>query len=101
MPALVVWFLGGLSTMLAGLVPRVLFALGIGFATFGGFTVAIESLKSDVMSRASGLPLVLVQVLSTTQVDKGLALIMSATLAVVALRTTMGALTRLTMKGTA
>lgn len=99
MPAILVWFLGGLSSLLQGLVPRVLFSLGIGFATFTGFTVALDSIKADVIGGMQGLPVVVVEVLSTLRVDQGLSLIFSATLAVVALRVTNGALTRLTMKG--
>lgn len=88
MPAILVWLLGGLATMLQGLVPRVLFALGIGFTTFTGVTVAIDSLKADIISRLGSLDSVIVQVLSTLRVDQGLSLIMSATLAVVALKIT-------------
>lgn len=101
MPAIIVWLLGGLATMLQGLVPRILLALGIGFATYTGFQAGLDSLKSDVISRMQGLPTVLIQVLSTLRVDQGISLMMSATLATVAVRLTAGALTRITMKGTA
>lgn len=99
MPAFLVWLLGGLSTLLQGLVPRILFMLGIGFASFTGFTAALDSIKADVIAGMQGLPATMVQVLSTLRVDQGLTLVFSATLAVVALRVTNGALTKLTMKG--
>lgn len=101
MPAFLVWLLGGLASLLQGLVPRILFMLGIGFATFTGFTAALESIKGDVIAGMQGLPSTMVQVLSTLKVDQGLTLVFSATLAVVALRLTNGALTRLTMRGVA
>lgn len=99
MPAVLVWLLGGLATLFQGLIPRILFSLGIGFATFSGFDAALTSLKSDLISRLQGLPGVLIQVLSLCRIDQGLSLIMSAYLAVVATRLVSGSLTRITMKG--
>lgn len=99
MPAIIVWLLGGLAALLEGLVPRILFILGIGFATFTGFQSALNTLKSQVISNMQGLPSMVVQVLSTCKVDQGVNLVLSAWLAVVAVKLTAGALTRLTMKG--
>lgn len=100
MPAIIVYLLGGLAALLQGLVPRILFALGIGFATFTGFSAAMDAIKADVISGMQGLPAVIVTVLSLCKVDLGLTLLFSAYAAVVATRLTEGALTRLTMKGT-
>lgn len=101
MPALLVWFLGGLATLLQSLVPRILFSLGIGFATFTGFQVALDALKADVIAGMQGLPATVVTVLSLLQVDRGVSLVLSAWLGVVALRLANGVLTRLTMRGVA
>jgi len=100
MPAAIVWLLGGLATLLQGLVPRILFALGIGFVTYAGVDVALASLRDAAIARFSGLPGVVIDVLSLTRVDEGLTLIFSSYMAVLALRTTQGVLTRVTMKGT-
>jgi|PlaIllAssembly_1097288.scaffolds.fasta_scaffold1075419_2 hypothetical protein len=101
MPAILVWLLGGLATMLRGVVPRILFALGIGFAAFTGIDTGMVALKAEIISRMQGLPGVVVQVLSLLRVDQGLSMMFSATLGVLALRVTNGVLTRITMKGVA
>jgi len=101
MPAVVWWLLGGLASLLQSLIPRILFALGIGFATFAGFQVGLDALKAEAIARLQGLPATVVAVLSLLRVDQGLSLIFSATLAVVATKLVAGALTRVTFKGTA
>lgn len=99
MPAFIVWFLGGLASLLQGLVPRIMFALGIGFATFTGFSAALTTLKTYVLTQLTGLPAVIVQVLALCKTDVGLTMVMAAHTAVIATRLTEGALTRVTMKG--
>ncbi|QGH73286.1 MAG: head virion protein [Inoviridae sp. ctBZ32] len=101
MPAFVVMLLGGLASMLAGLVPRILLSLGIGFATFTGITVALDSLKAQLLADLQGLPATVVGVLALLRLDQGVSLVVSATLAVMATKAIGGALTRITMKGVA
>lgn len=100
MPAILVWLIGGLAVMLERLVPRILFALGVGFVTYAGVDAALDLLMDNVIARLGELPATVISVLSLCKVDAGLTLVFSSYLAVVALRTTQGALTRLTMKGT-
>lgn len=100
MPAILVWLLGGLATMLQSLIPRILFTLGIGFATFTGVDLALEALGDAIEGRLLALPSQVREVLGVLQVDTGITLVLSAWLATVALRMTTGALTRVTMKGT-
>jgi len=53
MPAFIAWILGGLATVLQSAIPRVLFALGIGFVTFAGFQVALDSIARNHTPNAS------------------------------------------------
>lgn len=100
MPAAIVWLLGGLATLLTQLVPRILFALGIGFATYTGVTSGFDALKSNVISNMQGLPATITGILGILRLDQGVTLILSTYAAVIATKAVTGAVTKLRLKGT-
>lgn len=100
MPAAIVWLLGGLASLLSQLVPRILFALGVGFATFTGVSAGFDVLKANVISNMQGLPATITGVLGLLQVDTGVTLVLSTYTAVLATKTVAGSLTRMRLKGT-
>ena len=100
MPAAIVWLLGGLATLLAQLVPRILFALGIGFATYTGVSVGFDALKAGVISNMQGLPATITGILGILRLDQGVTLILSTYAAVIATKAVAGSLTKLRLKGT-
>lgn len=100
MPAIIVWFLGGLASLLTHMVPRILFALGIGFATFTGVTIGFDQLKASVITNLQGLPATITGVLGILRLDQGVTLILATYAAVIATKAVSGAVTRLHLKGT-
>lgn len=101
MPAAIVWLLGGLATLLTQMVPRILFALGIGFATYTGVTTGFDSLKASIITNMQGLPATITGVLGILRLDQGVTLILSTYAAVIATKAVAGAVTKLHLKGTA
>jgi len=101
MPALIAVLVGALGQLLMSLVPRILIALGIGFATFTGITAGFDVLKAQIIANMQGLPATITGVLGLLRLDQGVTLVLSAYAAVIAVKVVQGASTRLRLKGTA
>ena len=70
--------LGGLATIAASLVGRVLLALSIGFVTYTGAQIGISAILVSVKSAFSGAPSDVVSLLAFLWVDKAIGMMFSA-----------------------
>lgn len=70
--------LGGLATIAASLVGRVLLALGVGYVTFKGFDLTIAWLLTQIKTNISAMPLEVVNFFGYMWVDKAIGMIFSS-----------------------
>lgn len=96
--AFVPYLMGALATLMASLVWRAVFALGIGFVTYTGVTVAIDSIKANVISAVNGLPGEALGLLGYLWVDKALTIVFSAVAASLAMNAVGGAVKKMVFK---
>jgi len=85
MPAMIVWLLGGLASIVGPLAARVLLALGFGMVTYVGADLAIDALKLSAENSLSSLPAVLINFAGLLKVDVALNIIVGAVTARLAL----------------
>ncbi|SPD67820.1 conserved protein of unknown function (plasmid) [Cupriavidus taiwanensis] len=78
MPVFLLSLLGGLVSIAASMVGRVLIALGIGYVTYSGISVLLDTLKAQVVSRLSGASVEFVQVMSLVKIDVCVSILFSA-----------------------
>jgi len=99
MPVLVSALIGGLLTVLASAVGRILLALGLSFVVYSGFDVSITWLLNQIKSNLSGMPADTVAFLAWLWVDKAIGLMFSAYTAASAIKFAGGTtLTKLVRK---
>lgn len=99
MPAFLV-ALGGMFLSMAGtLVGRVLLALGLSYATYTGFDLAINALLVQIKSNMSALPVETLNFLAYMWVDKAIGMMFSAYAAALVLKmSASGVITKLVRK---
>lgn len=90
--------LGGLATAMGSFVFRAILALGIGTITYTGLSVAINSIKSSVVSSFSGMPADMVGLLGYLWVDKCLSIVFSAVVTALTMRLVSGSLKKVVIK---
>lgn len=90
--------LGGLATAMGSLVGRVIIALGIGFVTYTGISVAINAMRDSVISGISGLPGDALSLVGYLWIDKGITIIFSAVAASIAMRGISGSIKKAVLK---
>ena len=78
MPLFVAALIGGLVQVAGSIVGRVLIALSIGYVSYSGLTVLMDSLKSQVMGLLSGAPATIVTIMALLKVDVAVSIIFSA-----------------------
>lgn len=90
--------MGALATVMASLIGRAILALGIGFVTYTGITVAINGMKEAVISGVSGIPGDAASLIGFLWLDKGISVIFSAVAASLALRAIGGSVKKMIFK---
>lgn len=90
--------IGGLSAAVGSLVGRAVVALGIGFVTYKGLGTVMSSLRSQVMSNLSSIPLDAASLLGYLWFDKAIMMIMSAYAAALGMRLVGGSLKKMVFK---
>lgn len=78
MPLFVAALIGGLVQVAGSIVGRVLIALSIGYVSYSGLTVLMDSLKSQVMGLLSGAPATIVTIMALLKVDVAVSIVFSA-----------------------
>lgn len=78
MPIFLAALLGGFVSALGSMVGRVIISLGLGFVTYQGFSVLLDFIKTRVFAELLGLDLLIVQVLSTLNIDAAINVLFSA-----------------------
>ena len=81
-PALI----GALAGVIGSMVGRIILALGIGFVTYSGSTVALNAIKQSVISSFSGMPVDMVNLMAFLWIDKALSVMFSAVAVSLAVR---------------
>lgn len=79
--------LGGLAAAAGSLTGRVLLAAGIGYVTFSGTTIAINGVIDGIKTNMAGLGADAVQFLAFMWVDRAMAMVFSAWVAAMAIKT--------------
>lgn len=90
--------LGGLATILGSLIGRAILALGIGFVTYTGTSLALGTMKQSVISGFGGMPADMVNLMGYLWIDKALSVMFSAVTAAVAIRGIGGAVKKMIYK---
>jgi hypothetical protein len=70
--------LGGLIQVAATLVGRVLIALSVGYVTYTGVSILVDSVKADVIANFSSLDSNILTTLGVLQVDTAITMVFSA-----------------------
>lgn len=97
---LLMTLLGGLLSICASMVGRVLLALGLSYVTYTGFDVGINWLLDQIKSNFTAMPAQIVSFLAWLWVDKAIAMIFSAYSAAMVVKLgTSTKLTKLVRKG--
>jgi hypothetical protein len=95
---LVAALMGGLVAAMASLLGRVLIALGIGFVTYKGIDLAINSLKSQLVTSLSGMPADMVGLMGYLWVDKALTVIFSGFVVALSMQLAGGSVKKAVLK---
>lgn len=86
-----------LGTMVSTLVARVLFALGLGWATYQGFSIVLDLIEGVIVQAFGGVSADMVYLLSVLNVDRAITIVLSAYSARIALKIAMGANRKLSL----
>lgn len=90
--------LGGLATAMGSFVFRAVLALGIGTVTYTGLSVAVNTIKSSVVSSFAGMPADMVGLLAYLWVDKCLTIVFSAVVSALTMRLISGSVKKVVLK---
>lgn len=90
--------LGALAAAMGSFVGRAIIALGVGAVTYTGITVAISSIKTNVIASVNGLPADALGLIGYLWVDKMLTIVFSAVAAAMAMNAIGGSIKKLVMK---
>lgn len=86
MPALIQALWGFFAAILPSLVGRILVALGIGYATYTGFSAAVDGIYAQIQTNLQGMPVQVVNFLAYLWIDKAIATLFSAYTAAVTIK---------------
>jgi predicted naringenin-chalcone synthase len=84
--ALIPEFLAGLALVAGSIAGRVLLALGVSAITYTGSTVALNAMRSTVISSFSGMPADMVNLMAFLWIDKALSVLFSGVAAALVVR---------------
>ncbi|MFZ6813352.1 DUF2523 family protein [Undibacterium sp. Rencai35W] len=98
MPFFIAAFMGGLATVMASLVGRVLLALGMSYVVYKGVNVGTDTLVQYIKTSYGSFSGEVGGLLTWLYVDKAISMIISATTTALAIKTTGGAVKKLVLK---
>lgn len=98
MPLFLAALIGALGSAMGSLVGRAVIALGIGFTTYTGITVAVATIKSQAISSINTLPSDALGLIGFLWLDKGLTLIFSAVATALAMKGIAGSIKKMVFK---
>jgi len=90
--------MGALATAMGTLVGRAILALGIGFATYKGVDLGIETLKQTVMTSISGVPGQALSLIGYLWIDKALTVVFSGVGVALTMRALGGSVKKMVFK---
>lgn len=79
-----------LGMIVSSLVARVLFALGLGWAVYQGFSVVLDLIEGVIVQAFGGVTAEMVHLLSLLNIDRAITIVLSAYSARIALQVAMG-----------
>jgi len=89
---------GALAAAMGSFVGRAILALGVGTITYTGISVAINSIKTNVMSSVSSLPADALGLVGYLWMDKALTIVFSAVVTSLTMRLVGGSLKKMIIK---
>lgn len=99
MPALFISaLLGALATAMGSLAGRAMIALGIGFVTYKGIDLAIDSLKAQVVTSIRGVPGDALSLIGYLWLDKALTVVFSGIVVVLSMKAIGGSVKKVVLK---
>lgn len=90
--------MGALAVAMASLIGRAILAIGIGFVTYTGVTVAIASIKTQAIASVNALAADTLGLLGYLWIDKAMTLIFSAMVAALSMRLISGSIKKMVFK---
>lgn len=90
--------MGALAAAMATLVGRALLAVGVGFVTYTGITVAVGTVKTNLISSVNSLGGDALSLVGFLWLDKGLTLIFSCIAASLAMKAISGSIKKAVLK---
>lgn len=90
--------MGALAAAMGSFIGRALLALGVGFVTYKGIDLSIESMKQSVMAGMRGLPADAMNFAAFLYLDKALTIMFSAVVAAMALKAIGGSVKKMVIK---
>lgn len=97
-PMFVAQLLGGLAAAMGTLAGRALLALGIGFVSYQGIDLGVQSLAQNVISSFQGLPAQLVRFLAFMWIDKAITVLISAVTVALSFKVMGGTIKKMVFK---
>jgi hypothetical protein len=99
LPIIAAALVGGLIQAAGSMVGRAMIAIGVGFVTYTGISVLLDSLKANVITYLSSGPVELLAIMSALKVDSAMNIIFSAIAARLVLKgLTSGTLKRMVLR---
>lgn len=99
MPIFIAALIGGLASVCASLVGRILTALAISYVTYEGFSFLLDGTKSLIVGYVTGLPATILTIAGLLQLDTTISILFSAYAArLVVAGVTSGAVTKVKIK---
>lgn len=98
LPLFFAGLIGALAAAMGSMVGRAIIALGIGFVTYKGIDLAIDSLKEHVINGVKGLPADILSFLGFLWVDKALTIVFSAVVVALSIRAIGGSVKKVVLK---
>lgn len=90
--------MGALATAMGTLVGRAVLALGIGFVTYKGIDIGMQSLQENAIDSMKGIPAGMIGLMGYLWIDKAITVIFSAITVAITFKTIGGAMKRMTFK---
>jgi hypothetical protein len=90
--------LGGLAMAMGTLAGRALLALGIGFVSYQGIDLGVQSLAQNIITSFQGLPAQLVRFLAFMWIDKAITVLISAVTVALSFKVMGGTIKKMVFK---
>lgn len=90
--------LGALAVGMGSLVGRAFIALGIGFVSYQGIDLGVQSLSQNIITSFQGLPAQLVRFLAFMWIDKAITVLISAVTVALSFKVMGGTIKKMVFK---